>query len=314
MSNRVSLLSACVVLAIALLSGCAVSRPKVAGSVVARRAALKGAFGTYDAAPRKANGRVDIDRLLKELSALEARTYNWLIWHAATDWDDLQAFLPRARERGIEVWVSLVPPSESPPLTRNFSEPFRLDYGRWAVEIAKLSVVHPNLVAWSIDDFAHNLKVYTPEQARRMIEAARAINPRLAFVPCVYFRQCTPAFAQSFSGLFDGILFPYRNDSGRANLTDTAAVETEVAKLKEVFGSGMPVLVDVYATKHSRLNDSSPEYVEQVMQLSWCCADGVLIYCHQDPTKQAIKFGVIQRVFRQWAEQVVTLKTTRQDR
>ena len=112
-------------------------------------------------------------------------------------------------------------------------EPFRLDYIRWAQEIAQLTVVHPNLVAWSIDDFAHNLKVYTPEQTAEMLAVARRIAPRLAFVPCVYYRQCRPEFAQAYGALFDGLLFPYRNESGQMNLTDTAAVPTEVAQLKE---------------------------------------------------------------------------------
>ena len=31
------------------------------------------------------------------------------------------------------------PPSESPPHTRQYSEPFQLDYQRWAAEIARLS-------------------------------------------------------------------------------------------------------------------------------------------------------------------------------
>jgi len=286
-----------------LLTACVAPSSKPDEAAAIRRAALRGTFGTYNAAPRGADGRVDLDRLLRELSALKAQTYNWLIWHAPTDWEDLQRFLPRAAGQGIRVWVSLVPPSESPPQTRNFSEPFRLDYERWAIEIAKLSRAHPNLVAWSIDDFAHNLNVYTPERLKCMLDAQRAINPHLAFVPCLYFRQCTPQYARAYGGLLDGILFPYRNDSGKANLTDTAAVEGEVAKLKELLGSEMPVVVDVYATKHSRLNESSPDYVDQVMRLGWRSADGVLVYCHQNPVTQAAKFAVIQNLFHQWTGQ-----------
>ena len=95
------------------------------------RESLRNVFGTYNAAPRRADGRVDLAFLLEDLSAIGANTYNWLIWHAATDWDDLKAFLPQARERRIRVWVTLVPPSESPPHAKNYSEPFRLDYERW---------------------------------------------------------------------------------------------------------------------------------------------------------------------------------------
>ena len=63
----------------------------------------------------------------------------------------------------------------------------------------------------------------------------------------------------------------------------------------------MPIFVDVYATKHSRLNDSSPAYVEQVMRLARSSADGVLIYCHQNPTGNPAKHRVIQQLFHEWA-------------
>jgi len=51
-----------------------------------------------------------------------------------------------------------------------YAEPFRLDYDKWAIEFAKLSVQEPNLVAWSIDDFTHNLKVYTPAYVKQMMD------------------------------------------------------------------------------------------------------------------------------------------------
>ena len=47
-----------------------------------RIAVLCGTFGTYDAEPRKADGRVDVDRLVAELVAIRANTYNFLIWRA----------------------------------------------------------------------------------------------------------------------------------------------------------------------------------------------------------------------------------------
>ena len=197
---------------LALTLGMATAAP---GQTPDRTAALRGAWGTYGGAPRGADGRVDADRLLAELAELQANTYHWLIWQAATDWDDLQQFLPRAREKGLKVWVTLVPPSESPPRTKNFSEPFQLDYRRWAEEIAKLSVREPNLVAWSIDDFTHNLAFFTPEKMREIRETTQAINPQLAFVPCSYFPAVTKQFAERYAGLFDGLLFPYRHESDR---------------------------------------------------------------------------------------------------
>ncbi len=265
-----------------------------------RTEAVMGTLGTYNAPPRLQDGHVDARRLLDDLTELKANTYHWLIWHAASDWDDLQRFLPMARARGIRVWVSLVPPSESPPHAKNYSEPFKLDYDEWARQIGRLSGREPNLVAWSIDDFAHNLDVFTAEKTQTMVELARAGNPKLAFVPCVYFRQVNPRFAKSYRGFLDGILFPYRHESVGTNLTDASSVEAEVRRLRELFGPRVPIFVDVYATAHSKLGDSTPEYVRQVIDASAQCADGVLIYCHQDRDKRAAKFEAIKAGFQQW--------------
>lgn len=266
--------------------------------------ALNGCRGTYDNAPRLDNGRVDQARLLAELTELRANTYNWLIWHRPTDWEDLQVFLPLAREKGINVWVTLVPPSESPPKTRLYSEPFRLDYTRWAAEIGRLSAREKNLVAWSIDDFCHNLKTFTPEQVQSMRTASRQHNDQLAFVPCCYSKQITPAFAKGYRHLLDGILFPYRAESVKANLTDATLVEGEVGEIRAIMGrKDLPVILDIYASSHASLGASQPEYVRDVMIRGRRVADGVMIYCHQDKQKSAKKYEVIKDLFNDWATQ-----------
>src|SRR6516165_9211382 len=95
----------------------------------------------YDAELRRPDGHIDSDAMVRRLKELGVNTYYWLVWHAATDWDDLHDFLPKAAKEGIDVWVYLVPPTESPPkFSRNYSEPFRLDYVRWGQEIARLSL------------------------------------------------------------------------------------------------------------------------------------------------------------------------------
>lgn len=269
-----------------------------------RTAAIRGCAGTYSAPPRGKDGRVDTRLLLEQLKDLHADTYSWLIWTADTDWDDLQTFLPLAREANIRVWVTLVPPSESPPKSKRFSEPFRMDYERWATEIARLSVAHPNLVAWSIDDFTHNLKFFTPEKVRAMVGTARAINPKLAFVPCSYFPGVTAKFATGYAGSIDGVLFPYRHESNKANLTDASLVKPEVARLRELLGPNVPIIVDVYSTAHSRLGPSTPEYVRDVMTRAREAADGVMVYCHPDPRgKDAAKYPVVREVFTKAVKQ-----------
>jgi hypothetical protein len=264
----------------------------------AETAEFRNCAGTYSAAPRGADKRVDVPALLARLKELHADSYNWLVWGHDTDWDDLQLFLPKAREQGLRVWVTLVPPSESPPKTKAYAEPYRTDYDKWAVEIAKLSVKEPNLVAWSIDDFTHNLAFFTPAKTAAMLQAARAINPRLAFVPCSYFPAASkPGFAKNYGPMLDGVLFPYRNESRKANLTDADAVTTEVARLRELFGPKVAIIVDVYSTAHSRLGPSTPEYVRTVMADAMKSADGIMVYCTPDPTREPEKFAVVKELY-----------------
>lgn len=260
---------------------------------------LQNTYGTYGAPPRQPDGRVNHQQLLAELKELHATTYHWLIWQNGHDWDDLRIFLPLARKQGIRVWVTVVPPSESKPIAKFSSEPFGMDYKRWAAEFARLSLKETNLVAWSIDDFAHNLKTFTREYTDSCLRAAKAINPRLLFVPCVYYRQITPQFAAGYGDLLDGILFPYRAESTGANLTDPSQVGPEIAAIRKLFRKDLPVFVDIYATAHSRLGASSPAYVKEVLALSLQHADGVLIYCHQDPQQFTEKYNIIKEGFNE---------------
>ena len=260
---------------------------------------IRGALGTYGNPPRLENGRVAMHRLLSELKDIHANTYHWLIYKNAFDWDDLKIFLPLARRANIKVWVTIVPPTESKPIAKDSSEPFCMDYERWATEFATLSLAEPNLVAWSIDDFVHNLKFYTPEYVIKLTGITNGINPKLSFVPCCYFSQVTPLFVKNYGHLLDGILFPYRAESTGKNLQDATQVENEVAKLREMFNNpDFPIFLDIYASAHSSLGASTPEYLKDVLTAGRKSADGVLIYCHQDPVKASGKYQIIKEGFR----------------
>lgn len=271
-------------------------------SAAERKDALRHTLGTYGSPPRLPDGRVDCKKLLNELLDLHANCYSWEIEAGEKDFDDLKIFLPMARQKNLRVWASLLPPSESPPLSggTKYSEPFRLDYDRWAVEFAKLSLQEPNFVAWSIDDFPYNLKVFTPQMMKRVLEASRAINPNFAFVPCVYYGQLTPAFIKDYIPLFDGILFPYRDESHGENLKDPGHVEEEVKSIRERVENDYPIIVDIYVSGHSRLGGTTPQYDEAAIIAAQKCADGVQIFTHQDPEKHPEKYQVIKRLFAKW--------------
>lgn len=188
-------------------------------ATLAAPAAAQPYIGDYDAELRDGE-HVDNDLMLQRLQELNANTYMWLMWHNENDWDDLHDFLPLAREAGITVWAYLVPPSETSALhpERGFpySEPFRLDYVRWAEEIAKLSLEYDNLVGYVIDDFWGNVNArwFTPEYIQEMVDAGRAVNPEIKFYALMYptAGQIGPEFAMTIAPIIDGVVAAYPKD------------------------------------------------------------------------------------------------------
>lgn len=259
---------------------------------------LSGTMGTYAAPPTLESGEVDYKKLLRQLKDIHANTYHWLDRDGYNDINALRTFLPMAKKAKIKVWVTLVPPSESPPFSKHYSEPYKLDYHQWAVALANLSLQFPNLVAWSIDDFVHNLQLFTPEYVQQFLDASRKINPSLAFIPCCYYKKTNEAFVKNYGSFLDGILFPYRNESVMANLKDADQVKPEIEKLRSIFDKGFLIFLDVYASAHSRLGTSTPDYVKEVVSAGLESADGVLIYRHQDPVKYPGKYDIVKKAFK----------------
>jgi hypothetical protein len=206
----------------------------IAGSALAEDKALTHPappplhFADYDSEPRRADGHVDCDTLLARLKELHVTAYYWLLWHAATDWDDLKLFLPKAAQANLQVWVYLVPPTESPPQEGSlYSEPFRLDYGRWAEEIARLSLQHTNLTGWVIDDFYANHAFFTPAAVRDIQKRAKGINPRLVFLPLMYFNEVRRPFVDDYRDVIDGVVVAY--PQGREDIEDAWAMLNDAA-------------------------------------------------------------------------------------
>ena len=217
-------------LATALLLLCAIAESALAqGQPQAHLIDTPLHFADYDSEPRLADGHVDGDTLLARLKELHVTTYYWLVWHARTDWDDLKLFLPKAAQANLQVWAYLAPPSESPPKEGDlYSEPFRLDYGRWAEEIARLSLQHTNLTGWVIDDFYANHAVFTPAAVRDMQKRAKGINPRLVFLPLMYFGEIRRPFVEDYCEVIDGVVVAYPQgrddiDQAWAMLNDDAS-------------------------------------------------------------------------------------------
>lgn len=167
----------------------------------------------FAAVPRLA-GHVDVDKLTTQLQQMKANTYMWLVWHSQYDWSDLRYFLPKAKAAGIDVWVYLVPHSETPAGSSTFklySEPYRTDYVQWAAEIARLSLQHSNLKGYVIDDFVENMIPgrFTADYINRMQQAGKSINPALRFYPLVYVSEVNESLMDTLGPKVDGVVAAY---------------------------------------------------------------------------------------------------------
>jgi hypothetical protein len=222
------------VVSIAAANGAAEQTLHQSDTVLSDQGLFRQHLADYDSELRRPDGRVDIDAMVARLRDLGITTYYWLIWHAPTDWDDLKLFLPRAAKAGIDVWVYLVPPSESAPkYGSQYVEPFRLDYYRWAEEIARLSVRHTNLTAWVIDDFYANHEFFTPAYVREMQARAKRINPRLAFLPLMYFDEIQPKFTDQYRDVIDGAVVAYLQDRDELDRTWAILNDANLPPLSE---------------------------------------------------------------------------------
>jgi hypothetical protein len=171
-------------------------------------------IGDFAAEIRRPDGHIDIAANIAALKSISANTYFYLIWHSPTDWDDLPAFASAAEKAKIDVWVYIIPWSETPLVKKSwgFSEPYRTDYVRWAQEIARVSLEHKNIVGYVIDDFYTNSTQpdrFTVPYVRKMVDAGKAINPKIKFYPLVYFQQPWDDFTRRFPGLVDGVVAAY---------------------------------------------------------------------------------------------------------
>ncbi len=261
---------------------------------------LAGTLGDYDAEPRTPDGRVDIPRLIEQITTAHMNMYDFLIWHQPTDWEDFQQFLPAARAKGIKVWVTLCPPSEQGDAFP-WSEPYRLDFVRWADEIGKLSKRYDNLVALVIDDFwvGANMQLFTPGYVARVAETLRRHNPRLAFLPTLYWHNIgDAAWMEQFGPSIDGIVFPY------ALLESWDTLPEQLRGCRKFLGPDKFLFVNVYAAGSSGPPEPGPrsaEYLRQVLTLSREGSDGVRIYClPKEKLLEDYRYAITAELYKQW--------------
>lgn len=202
---------------------------------------------------------IDVEATLDALEEAKVNTYAYPIFGlphygdgtagpleiTQSQWDHMPEFADAAAERNIDVYPYLVPPSIGAldtsvprPDQEPGIAPFGWDYIAWAEETAKLSEEHPNIGGLFIDDFDSNTPydhspysfAFTPDYVEQMSTAAKEHNPDFTIHGVVYYQSLE--VASHFRGALDGVVFPYRANTGDPGTADASKVREE----GEVYG------------------------------------------------------------------------------
>jgi len=186
-------------------------------------------------------------------------------------------------------------PSEPPP-----SAPFGLDYIRWADEIGKLSRKHDNILGVVIDDFwsDENRSLFTPSYVGRFVATLRGHNPKLAFLPTIYWGTIGDTeFIQDYRASLDGIVFPY------AELDSTKELPAQLTACRKWLGPRKLLLINVYATGSSGAGERGPrtaEYLRSILTISREMCDGIRLYCLPKGDFADYRFAITAELYGKW--------------
>jgi len=254
----------------------------------------RGAFsgfvkGQYDSLPRYPNGTADVQGLAATLADTNTSTYNYLLGDPVNGMGELEGFLVLAKERGIKVWVTILPPSELGAELR--ADRRYTDYPGLARSLASLSLKHDNLVAWGIDNVLIDYGLFTADYLKQIIAASGEVNPGLWFVPVIYYQNVIGANFDDRSRYFDGVQFYYTHFPQNAE-DESALLLSQLEVLKTKFQK--PIVLGIYATPMSPDRPTSAQYVEQLINLAGKHTQGVMIYTLQ---REGEKHDMIKRKF-----------------
>ncbi|MEA3403231.1 MAG: hypothetical protein U9R79_18455, partial [Armatimonadota bacterium] len=237
---------------------------------------LRGFVGNYAVMPRNDDeeATVDIDELVRLCREAGLDTFDWTL---SRRYEDFVEFLDVADEEGIDVWATLSSPRSMATAHDGGYPPHYTDYHAWAEELARLSLAHPSLVAWVIDDFDGDTGgVLTQGYVAEMVAKQRAINPELAFVPVIYteFIRHTPDWMLRWGRHTDGIMWPYRP------LEQTDDLAEEAADARACVGPNHGLYINVYCTSTSwHRQPPTGDYVASAMRIAGPLTDGMRLYC-----------------------------------
>jgi hypothetical protein len=252
----------------------------------------RGIISAYGGLSYTPDGKVDIDEIIARLKDLGVNGYTYLILQKSeAELAALPEFCEKAAKEGIEVWTYLVPPSEAPigkraEISEKKYPPFNMDYLKWAEAIAKISVTHPNLTLWMIDDFDGNLNYFTLDYTKKMYEISKQINPNLRVGYCVYHDRLQKYVDAGYMPYTDALLWGYQDTYWiypKAGIS-AASLPAEINDYYRVCRD-KPIIPCIYFTRHSSWPNNRPtlEYLAEAMRISYEQTGVVWVYTTPSP-------------------------------
>lgn len=216
--------------------------------------------------PGQKYGRVDLEKTLQAVRLAGVDTYSFLIWQGPNDLEDFKELLPLARQAGINMWASIVPPTWG-----GNSLPYKGDWRRWAEEMAKLAAMHSNLTALYIHDIeqGNNFKYL---HGTRLADMRSVLNEAgISLIGGIY--DVVPKYVTEMGNSLDGIVLCYTNTRQLLNLDGMLVGARKLAP------AHWKILPGYWATPFTR--DTwvpEPVYLYYCMRRAMARADGCLIY------------------------------------
>ena len=227
----------------------------------------RGIVSAYAGMVYRSDGSPDIDAMLSLIKELGVNCYTYLIaYRSDKELSALSDFCSKAEKEGIEVWAYLVPPSEAP---KDYP-PYGLDYLKWAEAIANISLQHPNLTLWMIDDFDHNLSFFTIDYTRQIYEKSKGINPNLLFGVCVYHENLKKFADLGYLQYTDALLWGYQHNSSL--YPDCGVYPNSLPlEINDYLKTGKIAIPCIYFTAHSSWPEGRPtkEYLQGAMKIAF---------------------------------------------
>ena len=243
----------------------------------------------YDCEPRRADGRVDQARVLAMLKAGNLDGYDYLLWHAPTDWDDLGPFLTMMDSTKLTSWITVTPPTEQRPPARP-TLPFDTNYVAWLVGIAELEHRHSSLEALVIDDFDLNASFFTAPLLRKMRAAKNAFPGSPKTLGVIYRRtvDSLSTWLSARDSLLDGVVFAYEN------FTSTDSLAPLLRTIRRQLPKTALLALNLYVTGGYRAPapHRTEAYLKSAMTIADTMVDVLRLYCIPKDTPDALFVAV----------------------